>query len=166
MTIKKETAAQIVKYCKSGFTAADAAVMFNVSVPTVYQVCSDAGVVFQNKRVRDRQEIARWVKANKATSQQAMDHFRCSLPTLKKACLENSVSLKVVKTPPAVGSMRVLAELLDSDKTLSEIAESLGVSRQYVDQVKVSAVEARIIGPRSRFNVSRKNADKARTKKA
>jgi len=76
------------------------------------------------------------------------------------------VSLKVVKTPPAVGSMRVLAELLDSDKTLSEIAESLGVSRQYVDQVKVSAVEARIIGPRSRFNVSRKNANKARTEKA
>ncbi len=161
MTIKKETAAQIVKYCQSGFTAADAAAMFSVSIPTVYQVCSEAGVVFQNKRVRDRQEIAKWVKANKATSQQAMDHFGCSLPTLKKACLENRVSLKVVKTPPAVGAMRALAELLDSDRTTAEIAESLSVSRQYVDQIKVSAVEARIIGPRSRFNVSRKNADKS-----
>jgi len=161
MTIKKETAAQIVKYCKSGFTAADAAVMFNVSVPTVYQVCSDAGVVFQNKRVRDRQEIARWVKANKATSQQAMDHFRCSLPTLKKACLENRVTLKVNKNPPAVGAMRVLSYLLDSKKTSAEIAESLGISRQYVEEVKVSAIHAKILGPRSLFTVKRKNANKA-----
>lgn len=161
MTIRKEIAEAVVKYCKGGFTAHEAAAMFNVSVPTVYQLCNDAGVVFQNKRVRDRQEIAKWVKANKATSKQAMDHFKCSLPTLKKACAENSVKLKVVKTPPAVGAMRVLVELIGTEKTTAEVAESLGISRQYVDQVKVSAVEARILGPRSLFTVKRKNANKA-----
>ena len=161
MTIRKEIAEAIVEYCKRGFTATDAAVKYNVSVPTVYQLCNDAGVVFQNKRVRDRQEIAKWVKENKATAQQAMNHFKCSLPTLKKACLENRVTIKVNKNPPAVGAMRVLSYLLDSKKTSAEIAESLGISRQYVEEVKVSAIHAKILGPRSLFTVKRKNANKA-----
>lgn len=165
MTIRKEIAEAIVEYCKRGFTATDAAVKYNVSVPTVYQVCGEAGVVFQNKRVNDRREIANWVKANKATAQQAMNHFKCSLPTLKKACLENRVALKVAlkvkKNPPAVGAMRVLSYLLDSKKTSAEIAESLGISRQYVEEVKVSAIHAKILGPRSLFTVKRKNANKA-----
>ena len=161
MTIRKEIAEAIVEYCKRGFTATDAAVKYNVSVPTVYQVCGEAGVVFQNKRVNDRREIAKWVKENKATAQQAMNHFKCSLPTLKKACLENRVTLKVNKNPPAVGAMRVLSYLLDSKKTSAEIAESLGISRQYVEEVKVSAIHAKILGPRSLFTVKRKNANKA-----
>ena len=104
MTIRKEIAEQIIAYCRSGFTAADAAAQFSVSLPTVNKLCNQAGVIFRNKRANDRVEIAKWVKANKATARQAIKHFRISLPTLNKACAENGVELKREKAKPSIGA--------------------------------------------------------------
>lgn len=161
MTIQKEIAEKIIAYCRSGFTAADAAAQFQVSLPTVNKLCDQAGVIFRNKRANDRVEIARWVKANKATARQAMNHFKISLPTLHRACSENGVELKREKAKPAIGGFKILAALMDSEKPVAEIAAALGISRQRVEEVKVAATEARILGPRSRFTVKRKNANKS-----
>lgn len=156
MTIRKDLAERIVAHCRKGYTANDAAALFEVSVPTVYKLCEAAGIQFKNKRTNDRIELARWVKQNKATAKQAMSVFRVSLPTLIKACRENGVELKREKAPPAIGAMKILAALMSGDRSSAEIASAFGVSRQRVEEVRTQAIQSRILGPRSLFRIEKK----------
>lgn len=93
-----------------------------------------------------RKAVADWVAQRNATTADAAVEFGISEATVETACKLNCVepakSPRACKKLPTDSTFQILKQIVDGDKSLSEIARNANVSRQRVDQIKNKAIEA------------------------
>lgn len=104
-----------------------------------------------NERKHRRQLIAEEVD-NGASYVQIVKKWGVTTATIRNSCREHGISLlladsKLVHTFK-VGSLRIVAELLNTEDPHERIAARLGISRTRVYQVQAAAKEAGITIPK------------------
>jgi transposase len=108
---------------------------------TVVNACRQHGVKVQSSRkelAARRKKMAMFAEKNGVDD--AAQEFGVSIGTVYGACRENGINL--VRKPQQAELMLVITRRLLDGERQSEITRDLGVSRQYVSQVKRRAIEA------------------------
>jgi len=91
--------------------------------------------------------MATSVKAGKSMRYVAT-RFRVCTKTVLAACIENGVDYpRAMKRSQRGSGFRVLAVLLNTNRTMSSIGRQFGVTRQAIEAVKKAATEAGIVIP-------------------
>lgn len=140
---RREKIAQAVA---SGRSVSAAVRQFRVTRSTVYRACADLGLSFEHEQRRQRREAIALAVASGASRAAAARRFGISLGTVHRACTEHGLSARRGRPPgPSAGGrgLEILAALLsNSFATDRAIADTFGVTRQRVDQIRTEARKA------------------------
>lgn len=148
MSRRKFDRKAIAKAVRAGETTVAVAKRLGACIATVYNACRVEGVdieAFDRARRKKRdKDIAEVVKAGAAPIEVAQQ-FGVSIGVVYDACRMHGVTfLQRSLKPLNALTFAILAELLNTTESRCVIARSFCVSRQYVEQLAVSAEQAGI----------------------
>ena len=93
------------------------------------------------QRKKRRQAIAKYMQEGHNRAQ-AAEKFKCSEALIRTACREHGISQTRVVIKDT--TLKAIAQMQNTDKTINKIADDIGVSASLINQVKKRAKDAGI----------------------
>jgi hypothetical protein len=139
---------EIAEFCKT-HSPQEAERHFKCSRSTVSNACRAYDVTPMSRPNQKRKEMADWAKETGATIEHFCKQWKCSRSRASYIYREFDIPIKYDRTPStmvAPTQFEVLALLLQGHRQC-EIADTLFVSRQRVEQIQRLAEKHRLLGP-------------------
>lgn len=139
---------EIAEFCKT-HTPQEAEAHFRCSRSTVSNACRAFDVIPMSRPSQKRQEMADWAKENEATIEMFCKRYKVSSKRALAIYKEFDLPVQYDKAPgrPISPTQFEVLALLFQGFRQCEIADSLNVSRQRVEQIQRMAEKFNLLGP-------------------